>query len=166
MMLFAHLAELSLILQRRFHKQVKSPLRPDTLKSVLFQAPVQQVPVLLIGSDVRCGIHTAHDHPLHQGRRVYAAQNPMGNGGRRRHRLPVRHGFGDGQIADPFPRQRQRLTVRVYHYRILIELGNKRNLYPVIHQLPVRLIGNQHNGMAGLPALSLQDLSHTADGLL
>ena len=149
MVFFRSLAEF-LLVSRRLHKQVESALRPDALKTKAFQPLVEQISVPVVGGHICLSVNAPFDHPLHERRRVHAAQHTVGNHRRIEHLLRLVHLVRNHQISDPLSRQRKGFAEGIADHRISIILCHKRNLYPVVSQLPVRLVGDQHNGMSYL----------------
>ena len=168
MMLFRRFAEFLLILHRRFHKQVKSAVGFRAGKTIFCQRGIDQVPVSFIGFQIHGHVmlDAVLDHLLHQGRRVHASQNTVGDGRRLDQLLGILQLVGDHQITDPLAGNRKGFAVGIHHHRVMVIIGNKRHLDPAVCQLPVRLVGNQDDRSSEFLFLALQDRGQAADDLL
>ena len=73
--------------------------------------------------------------------------------------------LGHIDIADALTGERQRLGVGIAHNGVLINGGNKGDFCAVVAQLPIRLIGDNVDGMTELLALFCQQRAQCGEGL-
>ena len=82
------------------------------------------------------------------------------------HRVAVVCEAGDVHIADTLAGQGQGLGVGIAHDGVLVQAGDEGHLHAAVHQLTVRLVSDDVDGMAVLGALALQQGGQTLQGLL
>ena len=92
------------------------------------------------------------------------AQDPGGTCHSGEYLLAVLHLIRHTYIADTLTGQGQGLGVGVADDGVGVDGGDKGHLYTVVHQLPVRLVSDDVNGMAVLRALPGQQGSHLFQG--
>ena len=100
---------------------------------------------------------------LDQGRRIHTPDHTVCDRSRTDQRSGVIHLIRDHNISDTLTRNRKRLTVRVSHNRIVVELCHKRNIHSAVSKLAVRLIRDQYDRCAELLLLLLHDRSQCFD---
>ena len=146
-------------------EQIEGPVWLGALIAHLRQLPVQQLPVLVIGRQVRQLVGAAGNGQLDQRGRAHMAAGPGRPGDGVVHRLVVLHKVRHADIADALAGQGQGLGIGVAHDGIAVHRGDEGHLHAAVYQLPVRLVGDDVDGVAVLRPLALQQPGQALQGL-
>ena len=117
----------------------------------------QQGAVAFIDADVRRQVTAFRRHPLKQAGGIDISLRAACTCRRRVNGISVRHLLGDQHIAQPLAREGKGLGKGVADDGVLVDLRYPGDLHAVEGNLPVRLVGDQIDGVAVERFLSPED---------